>query len=295
MPEYLRELHRAGMRRYLATGRRHISWTPVALTGLHQTGREVPLELSIGEQVQGGKHIFTAILRDVSGSQRIEEELRRSETSFRLLVEDAPFGVLRVTLDGRILQANPAPVRMLGYESEAELCRLNMERDIYKDPAQRQRLLKEHAGKNEFHSVEVQRKRKDGEATTVLLNGRAVTGPADSLAYYEEFAENITQRRVLERQLLQSQKIEAIGRLAGGIAHDFNNLLGVILGHTEILEESAGRDRRLQKSVEAIQSATQLLLRSPRSFSPSVESKWSSQEFLTSTPPSAKSKTCSAA
>ena len=112
-------------------------------------------------------------------------------------------------------------------------------------------------GKNEFHSVEVQRKRKDGEATTVLLNGRAVTGPGDSLAYYEEFAENITQRRVLERQLLQSQKIEAIGRLAGGIAHDFNNLLGVILGHTEILEESAGRDRRLQKSVEAIQSATQ--------------------------------------
>jgi len=382
MPDYLKELHRAAIGRYLATGQRHISWTAVAMTGLHRTGREVPLEVSIGEQIQGGRRTFTGIIRDVSGRQQIEEELRqsnqkyirmiqsspdaitlrtlperrylevnegfcrmtgytaeeaigktsaelqvwadpeqrgatlqrvlhegevheeefrfrtksgeirfgqlaavrvtvgnqqcmlsvsrditerkraeeelrRSEANFRSLVHDAPFGILKVTPEGRILQANPALVNMLGYESEEQLCHLNMERDVYHDPKQRQRLLEEHSQKENFHNVEVQWKRKDGKIITALLNGRRVASPDHGQTYFEEFAEDITQRRILERQLFQSQKMEAIGRLAGGIAHDFNNLLGVILGHTEILEEGAGKDRRLQRSVEAIQSATQ--------------------------------------
>ena len=382
MPDYLKELHQAAMGRHLATGQRHISWTAAAMTGLHRTGREVPLEVSIGEQIQGGRRTFTGIIRDVSGRQQIEEELRqsnqkyirmiqsspdaitlrtlperrylevnegfcrmtgytaeeaigktsaelqvwadpeqrgatlqrvlregevheeefrfrtksgeirfgqlaavkvsvgnqqcmlsvsrditerkraeeelrRSEANFRSLVHDAPFGILKVTPEGRILQANPALLNMLGYESEEQLCHLNMERDVYHDPKQRQRLLGEHSQKEDFHNVEVQWKRKDGKIITALLNGRRVASPDHGQTYFEEFAEDITQHRILERQLFQSQKMEAIGRLAGGIAHDFNNLLGVILGHTEILEEVAGKDRRLQRSVEAIQSATQ--------------------------------------
>ena len=382
MPDYLKELHRAAIGRYLATGQRHISWTAAAMTGLHRAGHEVPLEVSIGEQIQGGRRTFTGIIRDVSGRQQIEEELRqsnqkyirmiqsspdaitlrtlperrylevnegfcrmtgytaeeaigktsaelqvwadpeqrgatlqrvlregevheeefrfrtksgeirfgqlaavkvtvgnqqcmlsvsrditerkraeeelrRSEANFRSLVHDAPFGILKVTPEGRILQANPALLNMLGYESEEQLCHLNMERDVYHDPKQRQRLLEEHSQKEDFHNVEVQWKRKDGKIITALLNGRRVASPDHGQTYFEEFAEDITQRRILERQLFQSQKMEAIGRLAGGIAHDFNNLLGVILGHTEILEEAAGKDRRLQRSVEAIQSATQ--------------------------------------
>jgi PAS domain S-box-containing protein len=198
-----------------------------------------------------------SVSRDITERKRAEEELRCSEVNFRSLVHDAPFGILRVTLEGRILQANPALVNMLGYESEEELCKLNMEHDVYHDPRQRQSLIDEHSQKDDFHNLEVQWKRKDGNIITALLNGRRVAGPDHAQTYYEEFAEDITQRRILERQLFQSQKMEAIGRLAGGIAHDFNNLLGVVLGHTEILEEFAGRDRRLQRSVEAIQSATQ--------------------------------------
>jgi PAS domain S-box-containing protein len=205
----------------------------------------------------GSQECMLSVSRDITERKRAEEELRRSEVNFRSLVHDAPFGILRVTLEGSILQANPALVNMLGYESEEELCKLNMERDVYHDPRQRQRLIDEHSQKDDFHNMEVQWKRKDGKIITALLNGRRVAGPDHAQTYYEEFAEDITQRRILERQLFQSQKMEAIGRLAGGIAHDFNNLLGVVLGHTEILEEFAVRDRRLQRSVEAIQSATQ--------------------------------------
>lgn len=214
-------------------------------------------QLAAVSVIVGNRLCMLSVTRDITARKHAEEELRRSEANFRSLVEDAPFGIFRATLEGRILQANPALVRMLGYDSEAELCKLNLASDIYQDPRQRQRLIDEHTQKDEFRNVEVQWKRKDGKTITVLLRGRRrVTGSDNALTYYEEFAEDITERRVLERQLLQSQKMEAIGRLAGGVAHDFNNLLGVVLGHTEILEEHADRDSRLRRSVEAIRSAT---------------------------------------
>jgi len=213
-------------------------------------------QLAAVRVVVGNQQCMLSVTRDITERKRAEEELRRSEANFRSLVEDAPFGILRVTLEGRILQANPALVSMLGYDSEGELSKLDMARDVYHDARQRQRLMAENSEKEHFHNVEAQWKRKDGKTITALLSGHRVTGLDDKLAYYEVFAEDITERRVLERQLLQSQKMEAIGRLAGGIAHDFNNLLGVVLGHTEILEEHAGHDPRLHKSVEAIQNAT---------------------------------------
>jgi len=213
-------------------------------------------QLAAVSVIVGNRLCMLSITRDITARKHAEEELRRSESNFRSLVDDAPFGILRATFEGRILQANPAFVRMLGYDSEEELCKLDMTRDVYHDAKQRQSLIAKHSQERDFHNIEVQWKQKDGKVITALLNGHRVTGPDDKLSYYEVFAEDITQRRVLERQLLQSQKMEAIGRLAGGIAHDFNNLLGVVLGHTEILGELAGHDPRLRKSVEAIQNAT---------------------------------------
>jgi PAS domain S-box-containing protein len=145
---------------------------------------------------------------------------------------------------------------MLGYESEAELLRCNVERDIYRDPQVRQRLLKEHSQKD-FREIEAEWRRKDGKVIIVRMTGHPVLQKDDSLDYFEVFAEDITERRSLEKQLLQSQKMEAIGRLAGGIAHDFNNLLGVILGHSDILGQQIGANDRLRKSVEATRHAAE--------------------------------------
>src|SRR5437867_2242257 len=65
MPEYLRHVHEQGLRRYLDTGQRHIPWEGVELPGLHKDGRIVPLEVSFGEHVVDGRHVFTGIARDV--------------------------------------------------------------------------------------------------------------------------------------------------------------------------------------------------------------------------------------
>jgi two-component system, cell cycle sensor histidine kinase and response regulator CckA len=199
----------------------------------------------------------SAIARDITERKRVEEKLQESEAQFRSLVHDAPYGIYRVTLDGRLLQVNPALMKMLGYESEEELMRCNMERDIYRHPEFRQRLVSDYWQKQDFREVEAEWRRKDGKIIVVRMTGHPVLAKDHSLAYFEVFVEDITERRTLERQLLQSQKMEAIGRLAGGIAHDFNNLLGVILGHSEILDQQIGGNDGLRKSVEATRHAAE--------------------------------------
>jgi signal transduction histidine kinase/CheY-like chemotaxis protein len=98
-------------------------------------------------------------------------------------------------------------------------------------------------------------RRKDGNAITVRLNGRAVSSPEEPEELLEIFAEDITERRELEAQFRQAQKMEAVGRLAGGVAHDFNNLLMVISGYTEVLLEQANASDSHYQGVLSIQQA----------------------------------------
>ena len=76
MPERLRPIHLASVRRYMTTGQRHVGWRAVELTGLHKSGREFPIEVSFGEHIRNGRHFFTGIVRDVTDRKRSEEALR---------------------------------------------------------------------------------------------------------------------------------------------------------------------------------------------------------------------------
>jgi PAS domain S-box-containing protein len=204
-----------------------------------------------------GNPCMLSVTHDITDSKQVEEKLQKSEAHFRSLIHGAPYGIYRVTLDGQLLHVNPALVTMLGYDSEEDLLRRNTEKDIYRDPQTRLDFLKKHGHKEDFRAVEAEWRRKDGKIITVRMTGHPVLGRDNSLAFFEVFAEDITERRTLERQLIHAQKMEAIGRLAGGISHDFNNLLSVILGHSDILEEHLGSNVRLRKSVEATRSAAE--------------------------------------
>lgn len=91
MPDYMRRLHVEGMRRYVETGVRHISWEGVELPGLHRTGREVPLEVSFGEFTLGGRRHFTGIVRDISARRRTEMRLAAQYEVTRSLAESGDF------------------------------------------------------------------------------------------------------------------------------------------------------------------------------------------------------------
>ncbi len=119
MPKYLRELHRAAVKRYLETGKRHLNWESIELTGLHKDGREIPVEVSFGEQVRAGRHTFTGIVRDITERKRAAEALRASEEKFRALAESAASAIF-ITREDKFLYLNRATEEILGY-APAEL------------------------------------------------------------------------------------------------------------------------------------------------------------------------------
>src|ERR1019366_9076898 len=108
-----------------------------------------------------------------------------------------------------------------------------------------------------FKGLTAEWKRKNGTTTVVRISGRSVTNGGDGGVVFELFAEDVTERRLLEEQLRQSQKMEAVGRLAGGIAHDFNNLLMVISGYSEFLLERLGDEPQLRGPAQEIASAAE--------------------------------------
>jgi two-component system cell cycle sensor histidine kinase/response regulator CckA len=170
--------------------------------------------------------------RDITERRLAEDALRDSEAKYRFFIERAVFGIYRSTEDGRILEANPALARMLGYDTVDEVMTLNMT-DIYQSSADRVRLLESHRGQP-GGTVEVRWKKKNGEPMLARLTARTIVGP-DGRESYETIAEDITEKRALEDQLRRAQKMEAIGRLARGIAHDFNNVLAAIVGSADLL------------------------------------------------------------
>jgi two-component system NtrC family sensor kinase len=175
---------------------------------------------------------------DISDRKRAEQALRQSEEKYRELFENATYGIFRSRSDGALLDVNPALVAMLGYSSKEELLTRNLSRDIYEVPADRRSILDSYGPSGRVSGWEVNWKRKDGKIIVVRISGGAFRRQNGSFSHYEVIVEDITERRSLEAQFRQAQKMEAVGLLAGGISHDYNNLLGVILGNADLLLET---------------------------------------------------------
>ena len=203
------------------------------------------------------KRLLPAIERELREA-RGRAALRASEASYAHLVERAPVGIYRSSPAGRFLSVNAALVRILGYDSAADVLRLDMARDVYADPAERQRLLdRDTYTDREYDDVEATWKRKDGRLLSVQLSVRAVRKGAGEVEYYETFVRDVTEQRRLQQQLVQSQKMEAVGRLAGGIAHDFNNLLTVITSYSDLLLQDLGGEDPKREDVEQVRKAAE--------------------------------------
>jgi PAS domain S-box-containing protein len=192
---------------------------------------------------------FNAALRSA------QEGLRRSELNFRSLVTNAPYGICRCDSAGILLGVNPAFVSMLGYSSASELVGRSLP-NLYADSQQWFTLADYFRSLEQFYGLAAEWVRKDSSSTLVRLSGRAIRGEGNAI-FFELFTEDVNERRALEQQLRQSQKMEAIGRLAGGIAHDFNNLLMVISGYCEFLLDRIGSNPELRGPAQEIASAAE--------------------------------------
>ena len=238
MPESFHERHRAGLRRYLDTGRRNLSWGSIRLPGRRKDGADVPLEVSFGEYVLDGKRFFTGIVRDISERERAEHALSAQHAFLRKVIDTDPNLVFAKDWEGRFTLANQAVADVYGTTTEELLGKsdadFNPNREEVEHFVRDDRAVMS-SGASKFIPEEPVTNARTGVTRWFQTIKVPLPATGEGRPQVLGVATDITARRHLGEQLLQSQKMEAVGQLAGGIAHDFNNLLTAITGYTELL------------------------------------------------------------
>jgi len=176
------------------------------------------------------------VVRDISKRKEAEQALKESEEKFRTLFDESKDVFYISTPQGRFMDINPAGVELFGYASREELLSIDIGRSLYLDQAERKRCIDYVNTHEDTKDYPVRMKRKDGQPLSVLISSTPLRNSASETILFRGVIRDITGQKMLEEQLVQSQKMEAVGQLAGGIAHDFNNILTAIIGYGNILK-----------------------------------------------------------
>lgn len=188
--------------------------------------------------VVAGMAVFVVfqLLTEARLHREVVEALRESEERYRTLFERVPVGLYRTTPDGRIVDANPALVEMLGYPSKEKLLETNAFQ-VYADPQDRERvnaLLEKTGVVNDY---EICLKGYDGSSIWVEDTVRAVRDGEGRVLYYEGSLEDITERKRAERYMFRAERLAAMGRISASLAHEVKNPLQAIRSNLELLLE----------------------------------------------------------
>jgi two-component system, cell cycle sensor histidine kinase and response regulator CckA len=192
---------------------------------------------------------------DITEQVRVEEQLRTSEQFFRKIIETAAEGVVVRDPDGRITFGNTRVAEIFGYQLD-ELVGLNIFDLVAPEYLEKMRESSERrrlTGKSE--TIDLELTRKDGTRVSVIMSANPLFDADGKYMGALGMLTDITERKGLEAQLRQAQKIEAVGRLAGGIAHDFNNLLTAIRGHVDLVLSELPPLSSLRVDIEVVRKA----------------------------------------
>lgn len=221
----------------------------------HADGRRILLEIHEKPIFREGKVIgVQGVARDITEQQRWQRTILESEKKYRSLFNSVRDGIFQSDADGRITDINLAGAEILGYTSREEVTANNVRwPDLFVSDEERRTVIEKVRADGFLKVMEFAARRMTGDF--IIMEGSA-TGVFDeegNLSGYDGTFRDITERKRLEEQLIQSQKMESIGLLAGGIAHDFNNILGGILGYASYLKTVVPAGDKIQPHLETIE------------------------------------------
>ncbi len=179
----------------------------------------------------------TQLKNKVKNLEKTKSELQKSDERFRAIFDNIQEGFYQASMDGKLIMANPVAVKLMGYSSFEEVDGLEM-KQFYEDPNEREKLIDEINKYGSVNGFEVKIKRKDGGRSTVLVNSHLRKNNNGDILGVEGSLVDITERKTLESELLQAQKLESIGQLAAGIAHEINTPVQYIGDNTQFVKDA---------------------------------------------------------
>jgi PAS domain S-box-containing protein len=204
MPERFRGTHEQALARYLETGKRHIEWTSTEFTGLHRDGRELSLEVAMGEVRENGVHTFTGIIRDISERKHADETIRSSERRFSVAFNANPTLATISTLEGRFLNVNEQFLQTSGYSRSEVIGRTALEIGMWPNPDNRVRLMQALKERGYVRGFEVELRTKTGEPRMLLLSVERIELEGQPCLLHS--GQDITDRTQAEAALRNSEE-----------------------------------------------------------------------------------------
>jgi PAS domain S-box-containing protein len=195
------------------------------------------------------------VARDITQRKRVEEEMRQSQQKLHIHFEHTPLAVVEWDLDFRVAAWNPSAERIFGYSRQEALgqhARFIVPPQYREHVEQIWQALLKQAGGTRSTNDNIT---KGGRSISCEWYNTPLIDDSGRVLGVASLVQDVTERVALEERLRQSQKMEAVGRLAGGVAHDFNNLLTVILGYSQILADGLPQGSRLADNTAQIKSA----------------------------------------
>lgn len=204
--------------------------------------------------VHGMINGIVAMFIDIEDKKKAERALYDSQNRYRELFENSITGNFVSTPDGKILECNPAFARIYGFSSVEEALTCNPEM-LYPHPHDRQQFLDDLRRQKKIEYSESIGRRIDGRLIYLVGNVMGKFDEQGNLVEIVGYLMDITERKMLEQQLLQAQKMESIGTLVSGIAHDYNNILNNILGFASQIKKYSHDAHRVLRYASTIEKS----------------------------------------
>lgn len=220
-------------------------------------GTIIEVEINTFPIVYKQRQATVATAQDVTAQRQAERQLRDNERQYRELYEQANDAIYTHDLQGNLTSMNDAGLHFLGFSHE-ELIGMNMAQLLPLEDFMRAEdmIRRKFAGEMKHSVYEVRVITKDGRLLPVELSTTLMSQDGQPIGV-QGIARILTERKQVEEQLRQAQKMEAVGRLAGGIAHDFNNRLTAIQGFTDLLLKRTNKDEQQFYYLEQIKIASE--------------------------------------